>query len=165
MTYVGTNTRHGDWNFNINQPLPSTVLYVNKPRLFPAYPNFNYLTNGAGHQYNGLTGEIKRRVAKGLTYQLSYTLAKDIGDLERGQSPENAYDRLRERGPWVDIPKHSVTGNVLYDLPFGRGRHFASGANRFANAVFGGWTVSIIHTYRAGRYLTPAWTGTEPSPL
>lgn len=124
VSYVGTNTRHGDYSYNINQPLPSTGLFVNQPRSFQNYPAINYLTNGAGHQYNGFTAEAKRRGTRGLTYQLSYTLAKDIGDLERGQSPENAYNRARERQPWLDIPKNSVTGNVIWELPFGRGKHF-----------------------------------------
>ena len=163
LSYVGTNTRHGVYNYNINQPLPGPGLYINKPRLFPLYPGINYLTNGAGHQYNGATAEVKRRGAVGLTYQLSYTLARDIGDLERGQSPENAYDRLRERGPWIDIPKHAVTGNVIWDLPVGKGKRFLNGANGWRNAVAGGWSTSVIYTYHSGRFLTPLWTGPDPT--
>jgi len=138
-------------------------LYVNKPRLFPNYPAINYLTNGAGHQYNGLTGEIKRRGGKGLTYQLSYTHARDIGDLERGQSPENAYDRKRERGPWVDIPKNAVTGNVIWEIPVGKGRHLLSRTNTLVDTLAGGWSTSIIYTYHSGRFLTPLWTGPDPA--
>src|SRR6185437_14329613 len=144
ISYVGTNTRHGDYNYNINQPLPSTALFVNKPRRFPNYPAINYLTNGAGHQYNGLTAEVKRRGGNGLTYQLSYTHARDIGDLERGQSPENAYSRVREVGPWVDIPKNAVTGNVIWEIPIGKGRRFLSGANTWVDTLAGGWSTSII---------------------
>ncbi|MDQ6706469.1 MAG: TonB-dependent receptor, partial [Acidobacteriota bacterium] len=147
LSYIGTNTRHGNYNYNINQPLPSTALYINKPRLFPLYPGINYLTNGAGHQYNALTAEVKRRGAKGLTYQLSYTLARDIGDLERGQAPENAYDRHRERGPWLDIPKHAVTGNLIWEVPVGKGQRFLSNGNRWFTAVAGGWSTSLIYTY------------------
>jgi hypothetical protein len=163
LSYIGTNTRHGDYNYNINQPFPSTALFVNKPRLFSAYPAINYLTNGAGHQYNGLTGEVKRRTKTGLTYQLSYTLARDIGDLERSQAPENAYDRLRERGPWIDIPKHSLTGNLIYDLPFGKGRHFLDSAHGLLNLLAGGWSTSVIYTHHSGRFLTPLWTGPDPT--
>jgi hypothetical protein len=121
------------------------------------------VTNGAGHQYNGLTGEIKRRGTRGLLYQLSYTYARDIGDLEKDASPENPYNRSRERGPWVDIPKHAVTGNIIWDLPFGKGKRFLSGGGRFANALSSGWSTSIIYTYHAGRYLTPLWTGPDPT--
>ena len=163
LSYIGTNTRHGDYNYNINQPLPGTALFINKPRLFPRYPGINYLTNGAGHQYNGLTAEVKRRGAKGLTYQLSYTLARDIGDLERGQAPENAYDRRRERGPWLDIPKNAVTGNLIWEVPVGKGQRFLSNGNRWLNAVAGGWSTSLIYTYHSGRFLTPLWTGPDPT--
>ncbi|HYZ86178.1 MAG TPA: TonB-dependent receptor, partial [Bryobacteraceae bacterium] len=163
LSYIGTNTRHGVYNFNINQPLPGPGLFINKPRRFPQYPGINYLTNGAGHQYNAGTVEVKRRGARGLTYQVSYTLARDIGDLERSQSPENAYDRARERGPWVDIPTHNITGNVIWDLPFGRGRSFAGNANRWLDAIVGGWTTSLIYTHRSGRFLTPLWTGPDPT--
>ncbi len=163
VSYIGTNTRKGDYNYNINQPLPSAALFINKPRLFPLYPGINYLTNGAGHQYNALTTEVKSRGNKSLTYQLSYTLARDIGDLERGQSPENAFDRHRERGPWIDIPKHAVTGNVIWDLPFGKGKHFLSNGNGLINAVAGGWSTSVIYTFHSGRFLTPLWTGPDPT--
>jgi hypothetical protein len=163
VSYVGTNTRHGDYNFNINQPLPSTALFINMPRMFPNYPAINYLTNGAGHQYNGFTAEIKRRGGKGLTYQLSYTLAKDIGDLERGQAPENAYDRQRERGSWIDIPKNAITGNLIWELPVGKGKRWLANANRFANLLAGGWSTSLIYTFHSGRYLTPVWTGPDPT--
>jgi hypothetical protein len=163
LSYVGTNTRKGAWNFNVNQPAPGPGLYVNKPRLFPAYPVINYLTNGAGHQYNAMTAEAKRRGAGGLTYQLSYTLSRDIGDLERSDSPENAYDRRRERGPWVDIPTHNVTGNVLWEIPVGRGKRWLPNANRAASAVLGNWALSAIYVFHSGRFLTPQWTGADPT--
>jgi hypothetical protein len=163
LSYIGTNTRHGDYNYNINQPAPNAGLFINQPRLFPAYPAINYLTNGAGHQYNGFTAEVKRRGPAGLNYQLSYTLAKDIGDLERGQMPENAYDRLRERGPWIDIPKNLVTGNLIWDVPAGKGKRLLPNASRFVNALAAGWSTSLIYTFHSGRYLTPLWTGPDPA--
>jgi hypothetical protein len=163
LSYVGTNTRKGIWAFNINQPVPGPGLFINKARRFPSYPNINYLTNGAGHQYNAMTAEVKRRGARGLTYQMSYTLSRDIGDLERGQSPENAYDRVRERGPWVDIPKHNVTGNVMWQVPVGRGKRWLSNAGRAADLIVGNWAMSAIYTFHSGRFLTPLWTGPDPA--
>ena len=87
LSYIGTNTRHGDYAYNINQPVPGTGTFISQARRFPSYPAINYLTNGAGHQYNGFTAEMKRRGPAGLGYQLAYTLAKDIGDLERDVAP------------------------------------------------------------------------------
>jgi hypothetical protein len=131
--------------------------------MFPAYPALNYLTNGAGHQYNGLTAEVKRRASTGLTYQLSYTLARDIGDVERGDSIENAYDRGRERGVWIDIPAHRVNGSLIWDLPVGKGKKTLGSAGRGLNLLVGGWSMSAIYSFRSGRFLTPTWSGPDPT--
>jgi hypothetical protein len=163
LSYIGTNTREGVYGYNINSPIPNTTPFINKGRLFQTYPAITYLTNGAGHQYNAVTAETKRHTAIGLSYQLSYTLARDIGDAERDQTIEDPFSRLRDRGPWVDIPKNMVTGNVIYDLPIGQGRKFLSGSKGLVNALAGGWSLSLIYTYHSGRFLTPLWTGSDPT--
>ncbi len=163
LSYVGTNTRQGEWAYNINQPLPDNRPYVDKPRMFPQYPSFNYLTNGGGHQYHSLTFDVKRQMVRGLLYQFSYQLARDIGDLERGQTPENAYDRKRERGVWLDVPTHRVTGSFIYQIPVGKGRKWMAGTNRLAQALFGGWEISSVLSYYSGRFITPLWTGPDPT--
>lgn len=162
LSYIGTNTRQGEWGYNINQPLPDNRLYVDKPRRFPNYPAITYISNGAGHQYNSLTAEVERRFFRGLSYQFSYVLARDIGDLERGESPENAYDRKRERAVWLDIPTHRLTSNFVWQLPFGRGRKYAS-QSRLFNLVAGGWDLSGVYSIYSGQFLTPLWTGPDPT--
>jgi hypothetical protein len=157
VSYIGTNTRQGEWGYNINQPLPDTNLYVDKPRRFPRYPAITYLSNGAGHQYHSLTFEVERRFARGLSYQASWVWARDIGDLERGESAENAYDRARERAVWLDIPTHRVTGNLIYEFPFGKG---STGLKR---ALLEGWEWSSIFSFYSGQFLTPLWTGPDPT--
>lgn len=156
-SYVGTNTRQGEWGYNINQPLPDNRLYVEKTRLFPRYPAITYTSNGAGHQYNGLTLEAQRRYYRGFGYQLSWVWARDIGDLERGESPENAYDRRRERAVWLDIPTHRVTGNLTYEFPFGRNAH---GIRRL---LLQGWEWNSVYSLFSGEFLTPLWTGPDPT--
>ncbi|MBI3278782.1 MAG: carboxypeptidase regulatory-like domain-containing protein [Acidobacteria bacterium] len=163
ISYIGTNTRQGDWGYNINQPVPDTRPFVDKPRRFPRYPGITYFGNGAGHQYHSLNTEVERRFSRGLSYQLSYVWARDIGDLDRGASPENAYDRRRERAVWLDIPTHRWTGNLIYELPFGRGKTFLSNAGRLANLIAGGWEMSGIYSYYSGQFLTPQWTGPDPT--
>jgi len=156
-SYIGTNTRQGEWNYNINQPLPDNRLFADKPRAFPRYPNINYLSNGGGHQYHSLSLEAERKFVRGLAYQLSWVWARDIGDLERGESPENAYDRNRERGVWLDIPTHRVTGNLIYEFPFGRA---SRGVKR---ALLQGWEWTSVFSFFSGEFLTPQWTGTDPT--
>jgi hypothetical protein len=157
MSYIGTNTRQGEWGYNINQPLPDNRPFIEKPRLFPQYPAITYTSNGAGHQYHSLTLEAERRFARGLSYQTSWVWARDVGDLERGQSPENAYDRERERSVWLDIPTHRVTGNLLYEFPFGKD------SRGFARGVLHGWEWNTVYSFFSGEFLTPLWTGPDPT--
>jgi len=162
LSYIGTNTRQGEWSYDINAPVPDGRPYVDKPRRFPAYPGISYFTNGAGHQYHGLTAEAERKMAHGLYIQSSWVWARDIGDLERGASPENPYDRARERAVWIDVPTHRFTTNLLYQLPFGRGRSMLSNVSRLTNLLAGGWDVSGIYSLYSGQFLTPAWSGPDP---
>ncbi|MDX1980466.1 MAG: carboxypeptidase regulatory-like domain-containing protein, partial [Bryobacteraceae bacterium] len=162
-SYIGTNTRQGEWGYNANQPIPNAQAFVDKARPFPRYPAITYLSNGAGHQYNSLTLEAERRFAQGLGYQVSWVWARDIGDLERGESPENAFDRQRERAVWLDIPAHRVTGNLIYELPFGKGKRYLAGAHPVARAVLGNWELNGVYSFYSGQFLTPAWTGPDPS--
>ncbi|HYI93951.1 MAG TPA: carboxypeptidase-like regulatory domain-containing protein [Bryobacteraceae bacterium] len=162
-SYIGTNTRQGDYVYNYNSPVPDGQLFINKPRPFPQYPAINYFTNGAGHQFHSLTAEAERRMARGLQFQISWVWARDIGDLERGQTLENPFDRQREVSVAPDIPTHRFTTNLIYELPFGKGRPFLSSANRAVNAFVGGWDISAIYSYYSGQFLTPLWTGPDPT--
>jgi len=162
LSYIATNTRQGEWGYNVNQPVPDGRLYADKPRLFPNYPAINFFTNGAGHNYNSLTGEIERRFFKSLSYQFSWVYARDIGDLERGETPEDAYNRQRERAVWLDIPTHRVTSNFVWQLPFGRGRKYLS-RGRLVDLAVGGWEISGVYSVHSGQFLTPTWTGPDPT--
>ncbi|MEK7406989.1 MAG: carboxypeptidase-like regulatory domain-containing protein [Acidobacteriota bacterium] len=163
VSYIGTNTRQGEWSYNINQPAPDGRLYIDKPRRFPKYPGITYYSNGGGHQYHSLTVEAERRLFRGLVYQVSHVWARDIGDLERGESPENAYDRRRERAVWDDIPTHRTSGSLIWRLPFGRGGTWLASAGGASHALVGGWEISAVFTRHTGQFLTPQWTGTDPT--
>jgi hypothetical protein len=163
ISYIGTDTRQGEWGRNINQPVPDTRRFIDKPRQFPSYPAIVYIDNGAGHQYHSLTLETERRFSRGLAYQFSYVLARDIGDLERDQTAENAYDLARERGRWLDIPTHRVAGFVYYELPFGKGRRFLTGGHPLVQTIAGGWELSVVYQFHSGQFLTPMWTGPDPT--
>lgn len=171
LSYIATGTRQGEYLYNYNQPIADTNLYVNKPRAFPRFPGINYTTNGAGHQYNSFNLEVKRRFATGLLYDFSWVWARDIGDLEGGnnpsgstfnQHPEDAYNLHRERTVWEDIPTHRVTGDFIYELPFGKGKHWLA-SSKWANLALGGWEISAIYAFNTGQFLTPMWTGPDPT--
>jgi hypothetical protein len=162
-SYIGTNSRQVDWSYNYNSPVPDNRPYIDKPRPFPNYPDISYFTNGSGHRYNSLALEAERSMAKGLYMQSSWTWARDIYDLTRGQSPENPFDRKREIAVAEDIPTHRYTMNWVYQLPFGRGRHWGSNVSRLGNLAIGGWEITGIYSLYSGQFLTPMWSGPDPT--
>ncbi len=52
--------------------------------------------------------------------------------------------------------KHQINANWVYELPFGRGRRFGSGSNKFVDAVLGGWGLSGIVHWTSGLPFTMA---------
>jgi hypothetical protein len=45
---------------------------------------------------------------------------------------------------------HSFTASVIYELPFGKGRHFGANLNGAANTIAGGWEVTLIEKVTSG---------------
>jgi hypothetical protein len=162
-SYIGTNTRQGVWGYDFNQPVADTRAYINKPRAFPNYPGITYLTNGAGHQFNSLTLEAERANKGGFYWQAYFSLARDIGDLDDSQTPEDAYNRKREKAVWPDIPKYRFNFNTVYELPFGKGRRLWASTNRVASALISNWELGAIYSAQTGTFLTPLWTGPDPT--
>jgi hypothetical protein len=162
-SYNGTATRQGVWTHNINQPFVDDRLFVDKARRFPNYPDIGYAGNGAGHQYHALTLQAHRRPKNGLYFQAFWTWARDIGDLEDGQGPEDAHNRLRDRTWWERLPTHRWSGNMMWDLPFGKGKPFMRTSNAIVNGILGGWQLNTIVAFETGRALTPTWTGPDPT--
>jgi Carboxypeptidase regulatory-like domain/TonB-dependent Receptor Plug Domain len=44
----------------------------------------------------------------------------------------------------------SFTASVMYDLPFGKGKHFGAGWNGATNTVLGGWQLNVIEKAESG---------------
>ena len=55
----------------------------------------------------------------------------------------------------------SFTASILYDLPFGKGKHFGSNWNGATNAVFGNWQVNVIQKVTSGFPLFVVDSGDE----
>jgi len=56
------------------------------------------------------------------------------------------------------IPPHNVTFNGIYDLPFGKGKHFARNVSTPLNYLIGGWQVATIGVWHSG-----LWMGANPA--
>jgi len=51
------------------------------------------------------------------------------------------------------IPPHRITFNGIYDLPFGRGKHFGNNVSTPLNYLIGGWQLATIGTWNSGLWM------------
>lgn len=107
---------------------------------------------------------VRQRLHHGLEYTLNYTYAKSLTNSSGNYGVPNTsgsngayqdgYNSRADYGPaGMDI-RHSLNFVGVYDLPFGRGRSFGSGANSVLDAVFGGWKVSAAAFLYSGFPIT-----------
>jgi hypothetical protein len=107
--------------------------------------------------YHGGTVSIRQRM-RTLTWDFNYTFSKSIDDASGLQTSgvfgtafiTNALRQRDNRGVSDFDITHIVNFNSIWDLPFGRGRQWLSGANKFTNAVLGGWSLTSIMRYNSG---------------
>ncbi|MBZ5582526.1 MAG: TonB-dependent receptor [Acidobacteriia bacterium] len=130
--------------------------------------------------YKALQIAAERRGASGLTVNASYTLSAARSNVQTeyggfdetwettGQIQNLSPEWLaKEAGAPIYYDRtHILKGVVAYDLPFGKGRRFASGGSKALDAIAGGWTLSGAFRYDTGQPLSvnsnnyyPGWYG------
>ncbi len=128
----------------------------------PQYSSlYGWMSNG-NSAYNAGQFSLRRRMSEGLQFDLNYTYSKsmDIGsNAERinhfqgsgfASQVINAWYPNQLRAPSDFDTTHQINANGVYQLPVGRGKRFASGINRWADAVVGGWTLSGLWRWSSG---------------
>jgi len=116
------------------------------------FGSINYTGQDNSTIYHALQAKFEKRFSAGLWYLVSYTWSKSISV---ANTPAVGGDRAYERAlSSFDIP-HNLTASAGFELPFGRGKKLISNANRFENALFGGWQLQTILVLRSGRPFTP----------
>jgi hypothetical protein len=165
------------WNFTVNQEIaPGMVLQVayvgnhginlrntrninllnpvTGVRYMPQYGDVNIEYDDAESSYNGLQVALNKRLSKGLTFTFNYTYSKAIDDvLDYGlytASPQNINCLSCDRGLGTNDIRHNASGNLLYNLPFGKGQRFLSNGNGLAQKLFGNWQFNLLAIAHSG---------------
>ncbi len=116
-------------------------------------------TNQGFSTYNGLLVTLHKNMSSGLQFDLNYTWSHSIDNtsLIGNQIAFGGYgficDELRPRecrgNSDFDIA-NNLTGNLIYNLPIGRGQTLAGNAPFWLNEVIGGWELSGIPNWHTG---------------
>lgn len=141
---------------NVKNPfaglLPGTGLNgstIPRSQLLLPFPQFNSvtMTDFQGMTwYNALQLRLERRLADGFTAQFNYTFSKQIDWTEYLNPSDPVPSKVISA---FDRPQQ-VGFSTIYELPFGKGRHFASGVNRVTDSIIGGWQFGAIWLYTSG---------------
>jgi hypothetical protein len=128
---------------------------IGRAQLLRPYPQFTNIiplySSGSSSTYHALQVTFSKRYARGLQLEGSYTWSKT---LDNGMSHQNSYNILASRSVTDFDRTHRLVMSYIYELPFGRGRHFGSNMSRGLDAVFGGWQFNGISTFQSGTALS-----------
>jgi Carboxypeptidase regulatory-like domain/TonB dependent receptor len=162
--YVTTLARHLESFPNANVPTSIAPAGTPESTLVP-FPDFgfgsSYAATAGMSAYHSLQTKVEKQFANGLNFLFTYTWAKtmsDAGDLLNGGSVAGF------RAP--DVPGLGMAfdygladfdvRNVFhfsggYELPFGKGKHFASDASGAMEKIVGGWSINWSTTLQGGQ--------------
>jgi hypothetical protein len=178
ISYVGMKTDQLVWAPNYNDMSPSsTTAATDRPlsdRPFPNWGTIQVRANGATAFYNAMELEAHRTFRNGLTFDSSFTWAKNLADNQGPDVTNFAGENGGSRSTYINdrhLDFGDVNGtrrrrwltSVVYDLPIGRGKLLGSHWNRFVDGLLGGWQTSGIFLWQSGPYLTPHFSGGDPS--
>ena len=142
-------------------PVPAGAYYtpVGRPKANPTIANTWTWFSWGDSLYNALQVDVNRRFTNGLSFRGVYTWAKALDDGDSlnattaGNAPgliSNPYDIKADWGPATYDVRNIGVISVVYDLPFGKGKQFASRYSGFGNAMISGWSVDSIVTLQGG---------------
>jgi hypothetical protein len=127
----------------------------------PQYSSFYAWSSIGSSSYHAMQLSLHHPMKNNIQFDLNYVFAKsmDLGsDAERGylgagqlfSALINSWNVRGNRGPSDFDVRHTITGNFVVALPFGRGAAFASGVNRAVDTLIGGWTLSGLAHWTSG---------------
>ncbi|MBA3439405.1 MAG: TonB-dependent receptor [Pyrinomonadaceae bacterium] len=165
LAYVGTRGTHLDRARNINQPLPTggfdfdtrlntRTIPAELIRPYQGFTNISQIETTASSTYHSMQFTFKRRLARGLLFDTSYTWSRAITDAsDFGENPQNSYNLRAERALANFDRTHMLIFNYIYELPFLRDQ------SKLTGKLFGGWQISGVTQFQSGTPRNVGLTG------
>jgi len=122
---------------------------------------FKYEQSSAFSNFHNGTVRLRKRLSKGISLGAYYQYSHSIDDAGSvgGTSTvvaQNWQDLAAEEGNSSFDKRHQVTGDYLYELPFGKDKSFLTGGG-VASKVLEGLSVSGTFTFATGSPLNPSY--------
>jgi hypothetical protein len=164
-SYVYTRGRNLNFATDINQA-PVSALGCTGFNCGNPNPVFNSIAaqiyDGYSN-YNALQLRVQKRMSYGLSVQANYAWSKSL-DTGTGNGHgsgidiyQNAYNPAANYGLSDFNAANTLVGQIIYEFPFGHGRHFALRGP--LDQIAGGWRISSIFQWHGGVPFTPVIQG------
>jgi hypothetical protein len=162
--YVTSLARHLESFPNSNNPTSIAPASTDKTTLVP-FPDFgigsSYAATAGMSAYHSLQTKVEKRFANGLNFLFTYTYSKtmsDAGDLLNGGSVAG-YRAPSVPGLGMAFDYGLADFDIRnvfhfsggYELPFGKGKRFASDASGVMDKIVGGWSINWSSTFQGGQ--------------
>ena len=174
VAYVASHGYNLAFPINLNQ-IPEGSLGPNDSPAFLPYPQFQGIGGSAGSvnavsNYNSLQLSITKRFTQGVSFDFNYVWSHFMDDEDssgwggRGgtQVWQRAYKPSANYGASNFDIRDAFKGNVVYALPFGKGKMFLN-HNSLLDLAVGGWQASGIIILSTGNPFTPTVSGSDNS--
>ncbi len=149
IAYIGNHGLNLRRNMNINFFDPALGRRPNTK-----FTNINIETATGQNIYHALQVTFKRRFSQGLQYDVNYTWAHAIDDVQDqglfSAQPQDNRNLRAERGNSSGDIRHAVNFNALYELPIGKGHRLFGGAKGIGGGVINGWKLALLGILRTG---------------
>ena len=125
-----------------------TVAQLLRPR--PEFGRINSFTTDGMSIYHSVQVQVQRRFTSGFSTTQAFTFSKSL-DATQFLNPSDAK-------PWFGISSADrplrYSGSLIYQLPWGRGRHWLAASHGVVAQVIGGWQVQGVYQIQSGAPLT-----------
>jgi hypothetical protein len=147
-SFENRRTPAGQACFGVSSCTGLGLFPLNQLVVNPGKRGSPFLVNNSGQTwYDAFTFEFRRRMAKGLLIQSSYTFGKSLSNMFASSSavfdqPATLRNLWLKKGYSTFDIRHGFKANFLYEAPFGKGKSFFSNASRLMDVLVGGWGVN-----------------------
>lgn len=153
--FVGTLSYVGSKGTNLLTLSEVNVFNPDGTQPYPVFGIVPWRGNRNNSNYEALSFAVKRSFTHGFLLSANYMWSHEIDDGSNGSGdgdslvPQNVACQACERASGIWDVRHVVNASAVYQLPFGRGKHYLNEPGIWS-AVAGSWEMSSMVVARTG---------------
>jgi hypothetical protein len=154
LAYIGSHTVHADSSTVLNVPIPGSGGIASR-RPIPQLSQINDIRWDGWAAYHALTGGVKRRLNRGLTFDANWTWSHSIDDasdpgptLNETNLPQDIRNLAAEKASSSFDHRHRVVVSFVYQFPL------LGDSNQWMRALLGRWQAGGNFTAQSGAPFT-----------